>query len=128
MTEKKQIYKCNVCGNIVEVVNPGVGQLVCCGQPMELQTAKAQDDPGQEKHVPVIEKTKNGYKIKIGSIPHPMEEAHYIQWIEIIVAEKSYKIFLKPGDKPEAEFCIQAEKIIARAYCNIHGLWQNIYH
>ncbi|MCX6742950.1 MAG: desulfoferrodoxin [Candidatus Parcubacteria bacterium] len=125
MIIKSQIYKCSACGNMVEVVNVDGGQLSCCGQPMILQEPKAKDAEGKEKHVPVIEKTKEGYMVKIGSIPHPMEEVHYIQWIEIIADEKSYKTFLKPGDKPETKFCLQAEKIIARAYCNIHGLWQN---
>ncbi len=123
MTVKKQIYKCNVCGNIVEVVHASVGQLVCCGQPMELLKEKT-EDVGKEKHVPVIEKTKSGVKVKIGSIPHPMEEKHYIEWIEIIADDAAYRKFLKPGDKPEAEFCIKAESITAREYCNIHGLWR----
>jgi len=125
MTQTHQIYKCSVCGNIIEVVNVGGGQLVCCGQNMELLEPKAKDTEGKEKHVPVIEKTKTGYKIKVGSVPHPMEEAHYIQWIEIIADGISYKTFLKPGMAPEAEFCVNAEKVTARIYCNIHGLWQN---
>jgi len=119
----KQIYKCSVCGNIVEVLHAGGGQLVCCGQPMELLQEKKEDE-GLEKHVPVIEKTLNGVKVKIGSIPHPMEEAHYIQWIEIVADGFSYRRFLKPGDKPEAEFAVTAEKIEAREYCNVHGLWK----
>ncbi|MFA4941857.1 MAG: desulfoferrodoxin [Patescibacteria group bacterium] len=123
MTKLNEIYKCNVCGNIVEMNHTGVGQLVCCGQPMVLQVANTVD-AAKEKHVPVIEKTDNGIKVKIGSTPHPMEEAHYIEWIEIIADEKSYKRFLKPGAAPEAEFCIEAKKIKARAYCNLHGLWE----
>lgn len=123
MTQIKQIYKCNICGNIVEVLHSGVGQLVCCGQPMELLKEKI-EDVGQEKHVPVIEKTENGIKVKVGSIPHPMEENHYIEWIEIIVDGKSCRKFLKPKDQPEAEFELQGEKIEAREYCNIHGLWK----
>lgn len=123
MTELKQIYKCNICGNIVEVLHTGVGQLVCCGQPMELKEAKT-EDVGQEKHLPVIEKTKTGIKVKIGSVPHPMEDKHYIEWIEVIADGKSCRKFLKPGDKPEAEFKIKAEKIEAREYCNVHGLWK----
>ena len=119
----KQIYKCSVCGNIVEVLHAGGGQLVCCGQPMELLQEKKEDE-GLEKHVPVIEKTTNSVRVKIGSIPHPMEEAHYIQWIEIIADGFSYRRFLKPGDKPEAEFAVTAEKIEAREYCNVHGLWK----
>jgi len=124
MTQQKQIYKCNVCGNIVEVLHPGVGQLVCCGQPMELLKEKV-EDIGLEKHVPVIEKTRKGIKVKVGSVPHPMEEKHYIEWIEIIADGKYCRKFLKPGNKPEAEFKIEAIKIKAREYCNIHGLWQS---
>lgn len=119
---KKEIYKCSVCGNIVEVLIVGGGELVCCGKPMELLEAKTQDQ-GLEKHVPVIEKTTNGIKVKIGEIPHPMEQEHYIQFIEIIADGQVYRQELEPGQAPEAEFCIQAEKIIAREYCNIHGLW-----
>lgn len=124
MTEQKQIYKCNVCGNIVEVLHSGKGQLVCCGQLMELLKEKT-EDIGKEKHVPVIEKTETGFKVKIGSVPHPMEEKHYIEWIEIIADGRSYRKFLKPGNKPEAEFEIKAKKILAREYCNIHGLWKS---
>ncbi|MDD5291372.1 MAG: desulfoferrodoxin [Patescibacteria group bacterium] len=123
MTKINEIYKCNVCGNIVEMIHTGVGQLVCCGQPMQLQNPNTVD-AAQEKHVPVIEKTGKDVKVKIGSVPHPMEEAHYIEWIEIIADGQSYKKFLRPGDKPEAEFCVDAKEIIARAYCNLHGLWQ----
>jgi len=117
-----EVYKCNVCGNIVEAVNVGGGTLVCCGQPMELLNEKT-EDIGKEKHVPVIENITNGIKVKVGSIPHPMEEKHYIQWIEIIKDGKSYKQFLKPGMKPEAEFCFD-ENVEVREYCNIHGLWK----
>ncbi|MFB0499753.1 MAG: desulfoferrodoxin [Candidatus Hadarchaeaceae archaeon] len=124
MAEQKQIYKCNVCGNIVEVLHGGVGELVCCGQPMELLKEKT-EDVGLEKHVPVVEKTEKGIKVKIGSVPHPMEENHYIEWVEIIADGRVYRKFLKPGDKPEAEFEIKAEKIKAREYCNVHGLWKS---
>ncbi len=124
MTQQKQIYKCNICGNIVEVLHLGVGQLVCCGQPMELLTEKAKDI-GQEKHVPVIEKTGEGVEIKVGSIPHPMEEKHYIEWIEITADGRRYRRFLEPGDKPQAEFEIKTGEIEAREYCNIHGLWKS---
>lgn len=123
MAKQKQIFKCNVCGHIIEVLREGVGELVCCNQPMELKAEKNQDE-GKEKHVPIIEKTDNGYKIKIGSIPHPMLPEHYIEWIEITANGKSYKKFLTPGEAPEAEFCVETEKISARAYCNVHGLWQ----
>jgi len=124
MAELKQIYKCNICGNIVEVIHAGVGQLVCCGQPMELLTEKTAD-VGLEKHVPVIEKIGNKVKVKVGGVPHPMEQKHYIEWIEIIADGKTCKKLLTPGDKPEAEFEIAAKKLEAREYCNIHGLWKS---
>jgi superoxide reductase len=124
MTELKQVYKCNICGNIVEVLHTGVGQLVCCGQPMELLTEKT-TDVGLEKHVPVIERLNGKIKIKVGSVPHPMEEKHYIEWVEIIADSRVYRRFLKPGNKPEAEFEITAKKLEVREYCNIHGLWKS---
>ena len=124
MVELKQVYKCNICGNIVEVIHAGVGELVCCGQPMELLIEKMQD-MGNEKHVPVIEKTAAGVKVKVGSIPHPMEEKHYIEWIELHADGIVYRKFLKPTDKPEAEFCVKAQRLSAREYCNIHGLWKS---
>jgi len=105
MTEQKQIYKCNICGNIVEVMHAGVGQLVCCGQPMQLMEEKTQDQ-GQEKHVPVIEKTDKGIKVSVGSVPHPMEDSHYIEWIELICGFGTFKYFLNPSDKPEVGFTI----------------------
>jgi superoxide reductase len=124
MTELNEIYKCNICGNIVEMTHTGEGQLVCCGQPMELIKEKTQDE-GQEKHVPIIEKVDNKIKIKVGSTPHPMEENHYIEWIEIIADDKIYREFLKPGTEPEAEFEITTENITIRSYCNVHGLWKS---
>jgi len=124
MAEKNKIYKCNICGNIVEVLHAGAGELVCCGQPMELLEEKTEDD-GMEKHVPVIEKTDKGFKVKIGSVPHPMEEKHHIEWIEIIADGKHFRRFLKPNEKPEAEFCIKADKVTAREHCNVHGLWKS---
>ena len=123
MTEQLQIYKCTICGNIVEVLHTGAGELVCCGQPMEKLNEKTADQ-GNEKHVPVIEKTPQGIKVKIGSVPHPMEEKHHIEWIEIIADGRTCKKFLKAGDAPEAFFCIKADKITAREHCNIHGLWK----
>ena len=124
MIELNQVYKCNVCGNIVEVLHAGGGQLVCCGQPMELLKEKT-EDAGLEKHVPVIEKTNSGVKVKVGSVPHPMEDAHYIEFVEVIAGGRIYRKFLGPGDKPEAEFEINAENIKAREYCNVHGLWRS---
>lgn len=122
MTERLQVYKCEVCGNIVEVLHEGAGELVCCGQPMKLFDAKTEDE-GKEKHVPVSEKTDAGFHVKIGSVQHPMEEKHYIEWIEIIANGKTYRVFLKPGDVPEALFTIDADSITAREYCSVHGLW-----
>ncbi len=122
MVKKNEVYRCKVCGNIVEVNHVGGGTLVCCGQEMELLEANS-TDAAQEKHVPVISKTENGYKIVIGAVPHPMEEKHFIEWIELIADGISYKKFLRPGDAPEAEFCVNAETITAREYCNLHGLW-----
>jgi len=124
MSQLKQIYKCNVCGHIIEIINSGAGQLVCCGQPMELLVEKTQDE-GLEKHVPVIEKTVNGFKVKVGSIPHPMEATHYIQWIELIADGIILRKHFNPGEESEAEFCLKAEKVEAREYCNIHGLWKS---
>ncbi len=123
MTKKLEVYKCEICGNIVQVLHEGAGHLVCCGQAMKLITENTVD-ASKEKHVPVIEKVAEGVKIKIGSIAHPMEEKHYIEWIEVIADGVSYRKFLKPGDAPEAIFCIQANDITAREYCNLHGLWK----
>jgi superoxide reductase len=123
MAEKLQIYKCEICGNIVEVLHGGAGELVCCGQPMKNLTAKTAD-VGKEKHVPVIENIAGGVKVKIGSVPHPMEEKHYIEWIEVIADGKAYRQFLKPGEAPESVFKIEAKTITAREYCNVHGLWE----
>lgn len=123
MTLRGQVYRCNVCGNIVEVLNAGAGELVCCGQPMELLKEKA-EDVGKEKHVPVIEKIDGGIKVKVGSVQHPMEESHYIAWVEVSVDGEVHRKFLKPGDKPEAVFRLEARKVEARVYCNLHGLWK----
>ena len=123
MTKKLEVYLCEKCGNIVEMVHEGAGKLVCCGQPMTLleeQTA----DATTEKHVPVVEKTEDGVKVTVGSIPHPMIDEHYIEWIEVIADGKAYRQFLNPGDAPEATFCINAEEVTAREYCNLHGLWK----
>jgi superoxide reductase len=124
MTQRLQIYKCEVCGNIVEVIHEGAGELVCCGQPMKLLVPNTVD-AAKEKHVPVIEKTATGVTVKVGSVAHPMEEKHYIEWIEIIADGKAYRQFLKPGAAPEATFDIKATTIEAREHCNIHGLWKS---
>ncbi len=123
MTEKLQVYKCEVCGNIVEVLHTGAGTLVCCNQPMTL-LKEGETDAATEKHVPVIEKVEGGFKVTVGEVNHPMEDKHYIEWIEAIAGEKAYRQFLKPGDKPEAVFKIDAAEITAREFCNLHGLWK----
>lgn len=123
MAEKLEIYKCEVCGNIVEVLHAGKGELVCCGEPMKLFKENTVD-AAKEKHVPVVEKIDGGFKVKIGEVPHPMEDTHYIEWIELIVDGKAYRQFLNPGDSPEAIFRIDADQATAREYCNVHGLWK----
>jgi len=123
MTNRLEIYKCQVCGNIVEVLHTGKGELVCCGQPMTLLVENTVD-AAKEKHVPVIEQIEGGYRVKVGSVAHPMEEAHYIEWIELIADGKAYRQFLDSGQAPEAEFRVQAATVTAREYCNLHGLWK----
>ena len=123
MAKRLQIYKCAVCGNIVEVLHGGAGELVCCGQPMELLDEKTADAT-TEKHVPVIEKIDGGYKVTVGSTLHPMEEKHYIEWIELLADGKAYRQFLNPGAAPEAMFNVEGELVSAREYCNVHGLWK----
>lgn len=122
MTKPMQIYKCDVCGNIVELVHSGKGQLFCCGYPMLLIQERL-EDTGKEKHLPTIEKVNGRLKVKVGSIEHPMEEKHYIEWIEAITSNSITRKNLKPGDKPEAEFNISEDILKLRGYCNIHGLW-----
>jgi len=125
MTALKQIYRCNVCGNIVEVLHTGKGELVCCGEPMELLKENS-TDAAVEKHVPVIEKTAAGVKVKVGSAPHPMETQHYIEWIEVLTDGGNCRKFLKPGDQPEADFDVNIQDIkSAREYCSVHSLWQS---
>jgi superoxide reductase len=124
MNQIKQICKCNICGNIVEILHAGAGELVCCGQPMEKLVEKSQEE-GLEKHLPVIERNGNIIKIKIGQIPHPMEEEHYIEWIEATVGNIVYKKFLKPMQAPEMQIEAGEGEVVARAFCNVHGLWKN---
>jgi len=125
MTAVREVYKCNICGNIVEVLHAGVGELVCCNQPMELLVEKA-EDTGQEKHVPVIEETKKGVKVKVGSVPHPMEESHRIEWIEVLTNNWVIRKHLKAGEDPEAEFLVKKGDVkLAREHCNVHGLWKS---
>jgi superoxide reductase len=123
VSAKLQVFRCNKCGNMVEVVRVGGGTLVCCGQQME-QLNENVTDAAKEKHVPVFEKTPDGVKVRIGSVPHPMEAKHWIEWIEVIAGGKAYRQYLNPGEKPEAFFPIKDEPISAREYCNLHGLWK----
>lgn len=124
MTARLEMYKCELCGNIVGVMHAGPGELVCCGQPMVCLKENSVD-AAVEKHVPVIEKIEGGVKVKVGSVAHPMQEDHYIEWIEIIADGKSYRQFLKPGDAPEAVFLVDAASITAKEYCNLHGYWKS---
>ncbi len=132
MTSIRDIYKCNICGNVVELVHEGEEALVCCGQPMEKLEAKTKDE-GQEKHVPVVEKADScecgcegcGVKVKVGSVEHPMEKKHYIKFIEVLTKDKVQKVELQPGMKPEASFCTKEEDIKeVREYCIVHNLWK----
>ncbi|NOZ84964.1 MAG: desulfoferrodoxin [Deltaproteobacteria bacterium] len=122
--EKLQVYRCEICGNIIEVVHAGKPALVCCGKPMKLLEENT-TDAALEKHVPVVEKAGSKITVKVGSVLHPMENDHYIEWIEVLSKERSYTKFLKPGDAPEAEFELETDdEITVRAYCNLHGLWK----
>jgi superoxide reductase len=121
--KRLELYKCEICGNIVEVLNAGGPPLVCCGENMKLQEENTVD-AAKEKHVPVIEMGNGQTTVKIGSVPHPMEEKHYIQWVELIADGKAYMQFLKPGEEPKAVFPITASKVTAREYCNLHGHWK----
>jgi superoxide reductase len=123
MVERLQVYKCAKCGNIVEVLHVGAGELACCGEPMKLFVENTVD-AAKEKHVPVIEKAPNGWRVRVGSVTHPMEEKHYIEWIELIAGDRVYRRFLKPGEAPEAFFETTADAVYAREYCNLHGLWK----
>ena len=123
MAEIKEIYKCELCGNIVEVVHGGAGELTCCGQPMNLFVEKGEDQ-GQEKHLPVIKKVEGGVRVMVGDVPHPMMDEHYIEWIEVITESRVERCHLKPGETPEAFFSVEEEIIEVRSYCNIHGLWK----
>jgi len=124
MAQKLEIYKCEVCGNIVEVLHGGKGSLVCCGKEMKLYKENTVD-AAKEKHVPVVEKTADGVKVTVGSVAHPMEEKHYIKFIEVLTANKVVRVELKPGEKPEAQFLTAKSDIIeVREYCTVHGLWK----
>lgn len=118
-----EVYKCMICGNIVEVAHGGDGELVCCGEPMKKMVENT-TDAAKEKHVPVIEKIDGGYTVTIGSVEHPMTDEHYIEWIELLADGKAYRQFLRPGDAPKAVFRVDAQNVSAREYCNLHGLWK----
>ncbi len=122
MTKLLEIYKCELCGNIIEVVHTGAGELVCCNKPMKNMIAGTVD-ASKEKHVPEIDKKDGVYNVTIGSVAHPMEDKHYIEWIQINSGNKSYREFLKSGQEPKAVFELKTGKITAREYCNLHGLW-----
>jgi len=122
MAKRLEVYKCSICGDIVEVLHAGGGELVCCGKPMD-QLVENTVDAAREKHVPVIERGAGSIKVTVGSVAHPMEDKHHIQWIAIIADGKAYREFLNPGDAPEATFNIDADQVMAREYCNLHGLW-----
>ncbi len=126
MADRLQVYKCGICGNVVEVLHGGAGELVCCGQPM-MAMVENTVDAAKEKHVPVVEKTAQGFKVTVGSVTHPMEEKHFIEWIEVIADGKTYRKYLNPGEAPEATFCIEADSVVAREYCNLHGVWKSLH-
>ena len=124
MAEKMEVYKCFLCDNIVEVLRGGKGELACCGKPMKNMKENT-EDAANEKHVPVIEKTESGVKVAVGSVAHPMEDKHYIEWIQVITEDGiAYRKYLKPGEEPTAEFPVKEGKVVAREYCNLHGLWK----
>ena len=123
MPAKLEVYKCAACGNIVEVLHGGAGNLICCGKPMD-KLVENTVDAAKEKHVPVIEKVEGGFKVSVGSVAHPMEEKHFIEWIEVLADGKVYRRYLHPGEAPTAVFQIDADSVTAREYCNLHGLWK----
>lgn len=123
MAERLEVYKCDTCGNIIEVLHGGHGELVCCGNPMN-HLVENTVDAAKEKHVPIIETIDGGVKVKVGEVAHPMEDKHFIEWIEINADGQTYRKYLNPGDPPEAEFCVSAAQITAREFCNLHGLWK----
>ncbi len=123
MAERLEVYKCELCGNIVEVLHGGTGELNCCGQAM-VQLTENTVDAATEKHVPVIEKVEGGVKVTVGEVAHPMEEKHLIEWIQVVADGTAYRKFLNPGDAPEAVFKVDASDVTAREFCNLHGLWK----
>jgi len=124
MTARRQVYKCEICGNIVEMLHPGQGELVCCGVPMILLDEKTADST-TEKHVPVLLEVEGGVLLKVGSVPHPMLDAHFIEWVEVHTPDRVYRAELAPGAAPEAFFPVALSDVTAaREYCNVHGLWR----
>lgn len=123
MAQRYEVYKCDLCGNIAEILTGAGGALACCGQDMRLLTENTVD-AAVEKHIPVATKTGGTWQVAVGSVDHPMAEDHYIEWIELIAGDASYTAFLKPGDKPAASFEVAADEVTVRAYCNLHGLWK----
>lgn len=124
MANREEIFRCETCGNIVEVLHTGGGEPTCCGKLMRLFKENTVD-ASKEKHTPVIEKLANGYRVTVGSIPHPMEDKHFIEWIELVAGDAVYRKFLKPGQPPVAVFeGVTAQAVVAREFCNLHGLWK----
>ena len=124
MANIREVYKCEACGNIIEVLHEGAGELVCCGQPM-VHLVENTVDAAREKHVPVVEKVADGFSVKVGEVPHPMEEKHYIEWVEIITSDgRLYRQWLCPAEAPEATFNVKADQVTAREFCNLHGHWK----
>lgn len=122
MAKEMEIYRCELCGNMVEVLHGGAGELVCCGRPMALLVTNSVD-AAKEKHVPVIVRGEGGFTVQVGAVAHPMTEAHFIEFIELVAGGTVYRRALQPGDAPEAFFATSADQVTARAYCNLHGLW-----
>lgn len=123
MAKKNEIYKCEKSGLMVEVLQDAEGTPMCCGEPMKLLRENTTDG-AKEKHVPVVEKIEGGYRVTVGSVEHPMTDAHYIQWIELVSPRGVLRHNLTPQDKPVAEFKTDATEVEAREYCNLHGLWK----
>lgn len=123
MSKKLGVYKCEICGNIAEILTAGGAELMCCGQQMTMMKENT-TDAAVEKHVPTLTKSNGGWQVNVGSVDHPMTDAHYIEWIELSVGDAVYRQFLSPSDKPTAFFPIAADGATARAYCNLHGLWK----
>ena len=128
MSKQFEVYTCEKCQAMVEVLQGGGGTLTCCGGPMSL-LREGVTDASKEKHVPAVEKTEKGIRVKVGTVPHPMEEKHWVQWVELVGETFSSTHFLKPGDAPEVEFtcdCVNKGKLAVREYCNLHGLWKTV--